>query len=162
MTFGDDKAGGPLLTLWESDHTRAEQRRTLLARAQRWSERERVALAGFFYEALLTSYPSLRRHVDAEYVPTYTREFSERLRRLVTLDDDRQRLGVEALRLGATLARRGMGADEYKIFASVLAHVLAEFQDEVPYLQARLIWQADLTAIVEVMMVVGTDPGSLA
>ena len=155
MTGGDDPRQPPLATGWSNQEGRAEQRRKLLTRAQRWTESERLAIANAFFEELLTHYPLIRRHVGAAEVPSLANQFSGTLGRFLNLDDDRKRLGVEALRLGATLNQSGFGAVEYQMCATVLAHVLAEFQDDVPYQQARSIWQADLGTIVEVMLVVG-------
>ena len=147
------------MTQWSSDRDRLAQRQTLLERARPWTEHERLVIAEIFYEELLSQYPSLRGHFQPVDMPALARKFAQTLGLLLSLDDDRQRLGTEAMRLGAMRPHRALTAAEYRMFSAVLAHVLAQFQNDVPYQQARQIWQADLDAIIEVMWVVRSEEG---
>ena len=145
------------MTAWSNDEPTATQRRKLVERARAWTDEERVALTGMFYEELVTHYPLLRPHFERIDLRTLARKLANALKRLLDLDDDRQMLGVEVLRLGAAHANRRLGPAEYRMFVTTLAHVLAQFQSEVPYQHARQIWQADLAAVVELMLVVDGD-----
>ena len=154
---GDDPRDHPATMKGPGDPTRVEYRRRLIARARCWTDDERRVIADVFYDELLAQHPSLRPKFESVDMAAQARKLSATLGLVASLDDDRQRLGSEALRLGAIAGHGALDATDFQTFATTLAHVLALFQTEIPYQLARQLWQSDLDAIVEVMQAIQPD-----
>jgi hemoglobin-like flavoprotein len=135
----------------------SDLRARVLQEARQLMATQNAEIARSFYAELLRRHPGMAAHFDRLDLAQQARKLTAAIQLIVGHAENRTLRGYTVVRTGLAHAGRSIGAAEYGAFTEVLAETLARAHRDVPESDALRVWQDELQAIAEVMMIV-TEP----
>lgn len=117
-------------------------------------------VAGDFYQQLFTRHPAMAEYFPGMDSELQARQFAAILQLLAAYNENPLEASAEGIRVGMVHCNRGIGPDQFPIFADTLADVLSQYEEAGDRNAARAFWSAELSAAADLILAVMGETSS--